>query len=250
VGVKYKNPPIEEAVCQFTFAENIPWGIATPGQLFERFQEHYPAEPTQQQLVQANLLNSATGEAPSLSLVQSPTRVQLRSEDDTRRLTVGADLAAVHTLKPYVGFEEELLPRIKRDIAVVVAQFGVTFSRVSLRYINRINVAKATVELKDYFNYITDPIDMLPFNGVVAGFLYRTQLESPQERTACAVTVASLQADPGMTSFLLDIDLTFAAAAPIDLEDALSSLTTLKRQENEIFESLITPTSRKLFNDE
>ncbi len=58
----YKNPPIEEAICQFTFAEHLPWNSDTPRHLFEKVRGRYPAMPTQQQILQANIAPGANSE--------------------------------------------------------------------------------------------------------------------------------------------------------------------------------------------
>lgn len=245
----YKNPPIQEAICQFLLADHIPWGIATPGQLFEHFQVDYPGDPAQPQFVQANLLGDASTEGPSLSIVQSP-RVLFSGEDATQRLSIGPDLVAIHKMRPYSGFYEELFPRVERDIAKLVSLYRVAFRQVSVRYINRITIPQEAIELTDYLNYVTDPIDRIPFDGGVRAFLYRTELQAHAEPTMCSLTVASLESPAKTLSYLLDIDLKYGAGDPMDDKTALSVLVELKHKEKEIFESLITDKSRAVFNSE
>ncbi len=249
---KYRNPPIHEAICQLTFASQLPWNIRVAGSLYEKVKDRYSNEPVEQQLVQADLIGvPSVGEnVPPIRVVQSPARIQFKSGDETQMLTVGPDLMAVHRLAPYIGFEEEFLPRVEQDIQTIAPDFDAArpFRSVSLRYINKIVVPGHTIDLNEYFSYGGfAAIDSLPFRGGVSGFIYRTQLENPDEKTRFSLTIASVDSPEETVGVLLDLDLASFQSEGFDAASAANTLTLLKSQENSLFESLITAKCRELF---
>ena len=176
-GTKYKNPPIEEAICQFTLAQRAPWEPDTARHLFEKIRDRYPAMPTQQQILQANLAPVPGAETPGLSLAQNE-RVVFADTSGLSRLTIGPTTIGIHRVKPYIGFDEDMLPRVKRDIPAsieLLEQQNPAFSNVSVRYINKIEVNAGDFDLTDYFNYL-GTADVLPngFDGSITGVFYRT----------------------------------------------------------------------------
>ena len=109
----YKNPPIEEAICQFTFAEHLPWNSETPRHLFEKVRDRYPAMPTQQQILQANMAPGVGSESPTVSLAPVD-RIVFADAENLSRFSVGPQNTAIHRARPYIGFEEDMLPRIRK----------------------------------------------------------------------------------------------------------------------------------------
>src|ERR1019366_262470 len=104
-GHKYSEPPIEEAMCQFTLAEPISWDATTPGKIFDGLKDRYPGMPAQQQLLQANLTPGVGADSPTLAL--SPNeRVVFISDDGINRLSVAPTMIGLHRGRPYIGFEE------------------------------------------------------------------------------------------------------------------------------------------------
>jgi uncharacterized protein (TIGR04255 family) len=59
---KYRNPPIEEALCEFRFAPSQDWDPTVPGRFHEKIREIYPAKPREQRIAKAGfrMLNNAT----------------------------------------------------------------------------------------------------------------------------------------------------------------------------------------------
>jgi uncharacterized protein (TIGR04255 family) len=249
-GRKYRNPPIDEATCQFTLAEPVPWDAAVPRRLFDRFKGRYPAMPTQQQLLQANLAPATGVISPSLSLVQNE-RVVFLTEDGTDRLSVGPENIGVHRAPPYVGFEEELLPRIREQLPEVLQVLGCepAFAKVAVRYVNKITINKAKFDLEEYFTH-WGATSALPdsFEGDIGGFFYRIAGQRAGRPDSLVLTFASLEAPKkDAASFLLDIDLTRQFSEAAGTDKAIEEVIALKALENSIFESLITDKCRDLF---
>jgi uncharacterized protein (TIGR04255 family) len=249
LGRKYRNPPIDEAMCQFTWVNPLTWDASIPGRMFARFKNRYPALPSQQQLIQANLIANAATNPPDLSLVPTERFVFL-SDDGTDRLSVGTQSLGFHRTKPYNSFEENLLPRITEQLPEALETLGHEpgFSKVSIRYINRIVIDQPTVNVQDYFTH-PDAASILPegFQETLTGFFYRTALKRNEQPQELYVTFGSAFAPKDSVAFVLDIDISHEFEVPAQPKQAISQAISLKELENSIFESLITDKCRELF---
>jgi uncharacterized protein (TIGR04255 family) len=249
LGHKYRNPPIDEAMCQFTFANPITWDASIPSRLFAHFKDRYPALPSQQQLIQANLTSSTGANPPDLSLVPNE-RFVFFSEDSTDRLSVGSQGIGFHRVRPYNSFEDDLLPRITDQLPEVVEVLGCesTFSRVSVRYINRIVIGMPRIDVQEYFTH-PDAASILPepFNDALTAFFYRTGTKRKDQPEELYVTFGTANAPKDSVAFILDIDIMHQFDSPAGTKQAAEQVVSLKSLENSVFESLITDKSRELF---
>ncbi len=248
-GTKYKNPPIEEAVCQFTLAQRAPWEPDTARHLFEKLRDRYPAMPTQQQILQANLTPAPGAETPGLSLAQNE-RVVFADTSGLSQLAIGPTAISIHRVKPYIGFDEDMLPRVERDIpaSVELLKQSPAFSSVSVRYINKIEVTSGNFDLNEYFNY-WGTADVLPasFDGTITGFFYRTVATERSRPVTLSLNLGSLVAPKDIAAFALDIELVYNFEEVADAATSIAQLVEIKTAENLIFESLITDKARELF---
>jgi uncharacterized protein (TIGR04255 family) len=248
-GTKYANPPIDEAVCQFTLAEPVNWSASTPGHLFESLKDRYPGLPSQQQLLQANLTPGGGIISPELALTHNE-RVVFIDEKNEGRLSVGPRIVSLHRAQPYIGFEEELLPRVKRDVPAVLELLEHTpaFSAVSVRYINKIVIRENHFDLVEYFTYWGASSALPePFDGEISGFFYRIGGNRSLRPETLTLTFGSVDAPKDSAAFILDIDLTHNFEESLDTKGAITRLIELKALENQIFESLLTDKCRELF---
>jgi uncharacterized protein (TIGR04255 family) len=244
----YDKPPIEEATCQLAFSEPVPWGPETARQLFEKVRGLYPSLPMQQQVLQANLVAAPTAAVPNLTL--APTeRVVFADESGESRLSVSAGIIAIHRIRPYVSFDGDMLPRIKRDVPVVANALGsAEFKSVSVRYVNKIEIGDKNFDLNEYFTYWgAQELLPPPFEGTVSAFLYRTEAQEASSPLSLTLTFGSVAAPKDNSAFVLDIDLTYNFETPEGIDSAVERIAAVKNRENEIFESLITEKTRRLF---
>src|SRR5436190_1122998 len=134
----YKNPPIQEAVCEFTFAPlkgNPEWDLTLAGKLqVDPDLAEYSA-PSRQQLMQEI---SASGNKPEATLQQSLFRIHLPTPKNDALLSLGHNILGIVALKPYEGWKK-FQPRILRALEVYTKKTGqTTVTRIGVRYINRI----------------------------------------------------------------------------------------------------------------
>lgn len=248
-GTKYVNPPIEEATCQFTLSESAEWNKLTPGRLFESLRDRYPGLPSQEQLLQANLTPGAGIISPELALTQNERVVFVDSKNEAR-LSVGPKFISLHRGRPYIGFEEELLPRIRKDLPAVLAvlEHEPTFSAVSTRYVNKIVIPEKNFELSDYFAYWGASSALPePFEGDIAGFFYRIGGKGTSRPEVLSLTFGSIDSPKDSAAFVLDVDLGHNFDEPVSTDNAIAQLIKLKDLENQIFESLLKDRTRELF---
>lgn len=245
----YRNPPIDEAICQFTYANPITWDADIPRRLFLHLKNRYPALPSQQQLLQANLTSPVAVNPPDLSVVPTERFVFL-SEDGTKRLSVSPHAIGFHQAKPYESFKESLLPRIVEQLPEVLDSLGCegNFNRVSVRYINRIIVDLPSIDIQEYFNY-PDSSSFLPepFQNTLSAFFYRTVTKPKDQLDELAVTFGSASSPKDSVAFILDIDIAHSFENPADVTEAIEQVKSLRELENSVFESLITDKCRELF---
>jgi uncharacterized protein (TIGR04255 family) len=120
-------------------------------------------------------------------------------------------------------------------------------TRIGVRYVNRIDVPSASIEIKDYLRTAVDVSPYLP-QAVSSYFL---QVVVPVSRFNASATITSTLAPPpaeNMTSLILDIDIWRIVELSLDstegndsLREQLESLRVVK---NYVFESCITDATR------
>ena len=255
---KYKNAPIEEAMCQFSFGTSPPsqpWDLTLPG----RMQQHdsirniYSA-PSRQQIIQEIIADQTPNAQPSIALASGLLRVQLPSPDNKSILGIGANTLLISVLREYEGWQL-FKPRIQ---SALNAYFDVakppSITRVGIRYINRIVTPKPLAAEVD--TYLTNIIPRLcahipglpPITAALRAFHARNEFVTP-DNIKVLVTLATLQPmDPATSEYLLDIDTTFDQAPSRNVDDAMSLSERLHTLEGAIFEGLITDAARSLFD--
>ena len=243
----YPNPPIAEAVCQFDFEEPLAWTVVTPGVFYQKLSDQYPAEPDQQEQVQAVFGPSADGLSPEFSINRSANRYIYRDESLTRLVVLSPGSISVNSLRPYEGWPQ-LHARAQSAIQLLsgIAQIPL-ISKVSLRYINQIRLGAGGIELNDY---IKIPVQAAAFDGAVVGaFVIRTEslLPSGVKVIVTFASVAPPTGDEETANVILDIDCVQQFDSSVDAAEALAAVDALKEIENNQFEALITDECRRLF---
>jgi uncharacterized protein (TIGR04255 family) len=246
----YDNPPIHEALCRITFAESARWTIATPGQIYEKFRQDYPAEPKKQVDLQAVLPVTRPGPGVSgVELTQGQEMLRLADQEDRRLVLVSPNHISVHSTRPYEGWES-LEQRLRGGISRLSEVYNPgPVQNIGLRYINRVRIKGDTLDLDDYFNIaIPTPPPML--GGQVRSFFYRLEMQDAKHPLSYKQTFASLAPEPDdVAEFLLDLDFTYEPPDPTSIEESLRLANETKAVENTIFEALITDKCRELFAD-
>lgn len=243
----YQHPPLEEAVCELQFIPGPEWEYTFQFLFFAKFQHHYPGKVQRRQMVEAGFQVQEGHPEAKLTMKGTASRVQYATVDGSRLVAIGENVLSIHALRPYSGWEE-LEQRIERAVQVYqeVAR-PAAVKRTSVRYINRVQIPVAEIELRDYF---TTPPQVPPRLGLtVTHVLVRTESVFADIPVKLTSTFASVEAPPGSSGFLLDNDVTREWADPgLPLDQALTEIAAIKRRQTLVFESLITEKTREVFN--
>jgi uncharacterized protein (TIGR04255 family) len=254
----YKNPSIEEAICEFTFATDAAapeWDLTLPGRLQVEapIKQDYPG-PSRQQLRGRVEATSPAGQ-PSVSLMNELFRVQLLSADQKAILSIGKDALSVSVLRPYEGWKQ-FKPRIERALATyvkVATQPAVV--RIGLRYVNRLIVptpdaASASRYLRTVQTSIeaTSLADGSKIEGALTALNTRHEFVTPKpDELKIYITVATLQpATPNTAEYLLDIDTVRDLDPTVDLVQIVRQVDKSHVVVGSLFERLITDETRAI----
>ncbi len=243
---QYKHPPIEEALCEFTFASESGGkqvDLTLPGRLqMHRSMKEYSGKARTQNVQKI----AASDTAPNVSIESSIFRIQLPTQDGTRMVSVGANTLAITTLRPYDGWPN-FKPRIEQALeAYVETTAPAPITRIGLRYINRIIVPDFNVRPASIFNAMPEGEKIL--EASLTNFLQRGEYVR-QDGVKVIVTQATLQpATPKTAEFLVDIDTLWDKNPLADREQIIATVEKLHDIEGAAFEALITEEARRLFD--
>lgn len=248
---RYRNPPIEEALCEFRFAPGVEWDPTMPGKLHTELANAYPSKPSKQILARVSV-ERTEGKAPRVRYQEDIDKVQFHTENGTRLVGVGEDTLSVHMLRPYQSPEcgeqggwEEFRWRTAAALQAyrsVAAPIGI--QRVSVRYVNKIIVPK-DAEISDYLLCALPQVDRLPDSvlGVASRVEYR------YEDGAHLILSQGTAHDPsGQLAVLLDLDVVWESKSHLELDRAEEMVQSLRDREREAFEAVITESAREIFD--
>jgi uncharacterized protein (TIGR04255 family) len=240
--IVYPYPPVVEVICQLTFAQAVPWSVATPGVLWQAIQDEYPAAPKTLTGVEASF-DTAEGE---FKVNPQNARIVFANEAQSRRLVANDSCLSVNGLSPYEEWPS-LASRFRHAIEAF-SKYVAAFlpASVNIRYINRVVIPSAELDVSEYFN--VPVVKSHQDSAVIQGFLARSQSVVPETSVATTITFASTSHGvEDESAFILDIELTQPITGNASPDDLLSAVEELHRLENREFESSITPKCRELF---
>ena len=251
---RYKNPPIEEALCEFRFEPGRDWDLTVPGKLQAELGNEYTGKPQQGKVVEVEL-DTQKGGSPNLRYREGFAKVQLVTKDGKRMVGVGQDVLSIHMLRPYqdpsnpkASGWDEFEPRIVTALkAYKSVSEPVGVRRIGIRYINKIVVSGKNVNVEEYLKCALPVVSGLPDR--LSNFMSRVDYSYKDGvRLMLSQGLASAQTDH--VGFLLDLDVIWETPEPIALAEALKKTHDLRIREREAFESVITDKARKLFDGE
>ena len=248
---QYRNPPIQEAVCEFRFAPENEWSPIYPSSFFEKIRGEYPGKPREQKMMNIDKASNAAqpGLPPNLAgmVLNEVTRLQFFSADEKNVVSIHPDVLSNSVQRPYPGWET-FKPSISSALNTyvgVAAPLGIR--RIGLRYINQIEVSGGISALLEC---LVCPPPMVPaVDCRVENFGLRTEYIYNDQPITVVVTLARVIAPEGRCSCLLDIDTSREwPAEPLNLKEAMNFVQDLRDRERHIFESLITDRARERFD--
>ena len=251
----YKNPPIQEAICEFTFAPTVPeWDLAIPGKLQLQKELAEYSEPSRQQYVQTVAANQTKGQ-PDFALSNTLFRVHLPRKDGKALLSIGANVLGVIVMKPYPGWDEDFRARIVNALNVYTKITGQSVvKRIGIRYINRLifPVVGASGASKFLSIVQTEISATTPTEAKVQGRLAAINTRHEFETAdgfKIYITHATIDpTTPKTSEYLLDIDAVCDSHTLDGVDKITPVMDKLHDIQGGIFEALITEEARNLFD--
>lgn len=243
----YSRAPVVEAIIdiQVKMSEGFSHESfdAVHSKLIERFPTKSPI-----QMVHMGVGPDVQAEG-ELQFSSSKTDLGLRltSKDNSRILQVRVNGFTYSHLPPYTSWE--VLRNEAHEVWLIFVELckPQTVVRCALRFVNRIEILKPSIELNDYFCLYPEIPKGIPQD--VSGMFM--QLQMPQKDLEGIAVINQAVAEPtspGTVSVLLDFDLfQVHEYAPGD-EVIWHYLDKLRNRKNELFEACITDETRRLIN--
>lgn len=249
VDVKYPNPPIVEAVCEFIFENLIQDAFDTntdaTNQALKTFRERFPH--------QENI--------PSFGVIfdtQTKTTIpvsekisQFAAEDRKTLVRIDKNKLSIHQLKPYKKWEPHFFPCIQEAFSAVLGVCSPgKIVRLGLRYLNQIDIKDRDLILSKYFHGISGI--KIEGYGSEIGFQATTQrLVNKEDATNLRLTLVE---NPNASTLeteehklVLDIDLFSSLMRESHTEDYIQWLSVSRDLAKKLFESLVSEETKRLF---
>ena len=249
-NTQYPNPPVREAVCEFTFESgNDPWDLSFPGLIYNELRTEFPRRiqnATPQQVLSITFGN-ARGQMRGLNPADPIQSLRFwRQESDDGVITVTPNRISISHYRPYPSWEKfnSIIERVYDAYVHVVQPQAI--QRIGLRYINEIQFNAPSVGLNDYFTYYPNLGPDLPTSNwnvqMSVDFVYY------DHRDLVRLQLATMTgADGTAVAVLLDIDYFLAIPGAVSLEDTRQWLDQAHSEVNSIFEGSITDRTRFMF---
>ena len=244
LGPPYKKPPIVEAIIAVHFTTPL------AEKYIDRFAQRQKDQfPRSEQRLRVELhFDVATK--------QQRGRVdkdgyKLRSQNTAQLVIITPSQMGFVQLAPYTQWDELYKGARRQWDALKKVTDHIALSRVSTRFINRIDVparsADKSIDLRKYFSAGLSLPTSLSSMALKAFNVSCSLVDEKNE----LMQVLKLAATPSplidFVSFLLDIDVYTTGPLPGREEDIWSLINTLQSRKNSLFESFITDDTRELF---
>ena len=243
---RYRNAPIEEAVCEFRFEPGSEWDLALPGLMYEKLRGTFP-ERGQARRFAGHI--EAGPETIEQKIIQKD-HVRFTSKDKQRAVIVGAHFLSASVFRPYSSWES-FRPIIRHALKVyrgVATPKGI--QRIGLRYNNNFEISS-----KDSRVMLEDHFDFYPFLGAKlpvehGSFYVAVEMRYENNRDILRLQLSNTPSEtPDSLRFNLDLDYFCGRAGAIEFHDVTKWLTKAHKQIGATFEGCIKNSLRDQFEE-
>lgn len=244
-GKQYRNPPLQEAICEIYFDakepldekrfESLRFDWRDQGFGDQRFVDQ------KQVNVRLSIQGLETKEIPS------DRKLVCRSDDGSQLIQLTRNMLVVNHLAPYPGWADVFRPIVLQRVAelqTAVPLNGV--KRVGLRYIDRIDIPQAPLEWSDWFN-LDFPV---PAALKRPGSRLQMRVESPLEEDLKGIVqiFSAPERKRGHSSVIFDMDV--ISSRYLALNEIEVELERVHEPQTLAFEEILTDNLRNLFDSD
>lgn len=241
---QYENSPIIEAVCEFQLPSDSLWDITVPASIYEKIKDVYKTKE-ERGIQELDIKNTPQGLEQRLTTIP---RIIFFADDKKTFVQVGPKLLAVNRLSPYQGWAK-FEPEINRAFVAMTNSVDVkSFQKIGLRYINRIEIPGATVNLDDYFEFKPFLGKNLPqhMESFIVGFV----VSFFDRRDICKIQITTgISEKQDTCTFILDIDYALAKPQSVGKDETKGWISNAHTNIESVFEGCITDRLRELFKE-
>lgn len=236
---EYKNPPIVEAIIDIKFAQNPSLTIDLLEGFHERVANDYP---NIQDILHANGPIRPVGPPPEIRIAG----FNFLNGDNSRLIQVRMDNLILNFTGKYCGWDQFYTTSHQIWSTFIESCGDQNVSQVSLRFINKISIPEASVDLKEYFNIY--PESVLPLPQHLSDFFMHVsmQLDNPECSLNIVQMMDKLQSDQGL-SFILDLSYVKSFDQKPSEDQLWDFVSGLRMAKNRIFQDSITAKTKDLF---
>ncbi len=245
----YNNPPLIEAVCEFRFV--LEKGISEEqiNVFYEKIKDVFPVQKKRKMhQVEFKIEAEKTEEENKKNFNQNFYEFeQYLSQDEKYSVQLDAGRVSIHRTKPYTSWED-FFPMINQVYTAYVETFvPVQIGRIGIRYINEVSVPTEDFSFDKYFT-VNVSLPSLEESKQISIFL-GSVFEQEDGRDALKVQFVEKQVkEPqGQRIFSLDFDY-FLVQPVISFEEANGWMSNAHTNLENVFEGMITGTTRTLFD--
>ena len=241
--LRYKKPPILEAVLEFRWSEPRPLEALVSvlrAQAFDEFEESNPRmqidaavsldEPKLSHSTKQLGFEASLRDGSQIVFLEQQKFVFVQRAPYDRLVSFSADdMSALHEVTSQLAVDE--------------------FSRVGLRYVNRIDIPLGGNSKINTDDYVTIKFDgPRKDRGIIEEFQMRVVKPTEKEGIHYALVVATT-ASPltDHSAILLDIDMFTRPPVPAARDQLDRVLKQMRTEKNEIFQECLTDKARDLF---
>ncbi|WP_414528759.1 TIGR04255 family protein [Nodularia chucula] len=239
--INYTKIPITEALIDLRIKTPVDGGLISLNNFGHQIQAEYTRKDEIVRL--ENKINIGQG-ATFASANQSVLGYRFLSPDDKQIVQARLDGFSFSRLAPYQKWEPFRDEAQRLWDIYQIATDSKTVSRVTVRYINRLDLPLPFNDFKEYLLTVPE-ISPKISQGLSDYFM---QLQIPQEdvEAMLVLTEAIIPPSDNMISVLLDINLFADVDFDSNRHDHWRLLETFRIRKNEIFEGCITDKTREL----
>jgi uncharacterized protein (TIGR04255 family) len=240
VAERYENPPIQEAICEFHFDESASWDSTYPGLVYSEIQDAFPRK-------RSAAARGIEAEANTLR-VRSEERTRFFREDEKALIQIGPQFLSANRLAPYESWGEfsEIIRTGYTAYRELVKPTGI--ERMSLRYVNRIQIEEEELDLSEYFNLGLRTGEDLPdsYFSFVAGLV--SEFADGRDALQIQMTNAETDRDEAI-GVLLDLQYSLRASHSVEPGEVFDWLDKAHAEIEKGFEGSIRDSLRTQFGE-
>ncbi len=241
--MKFKNPPIVEAICEFRFSQDAKTDPTIPGLLYEKLKTDFPNKESK---IDQEIEIKADDKG-FRHWVKNPNSLAVFLSNDRKSLIqIGTNKLSIHYLKPYPGWEH-FRPKIQQAFDALNSITAIQgIDRIALVYIDKIEIPGHNIDLKQYFNFM--PHLGNGFTNSFTDFMVGCDFPYNNKRDICKLQLTSAMPDnKSNTAYLLTTEYFLAKKKSITKDGALAWVENAHTTVHSIFLNCITKKSEELF---